>query len=79
MGGGLSGITAALSAAQNGAQVILLEQKEYLGGNSVLSTGDFLLGGTSLQAAQALKTMPMTSINGRSTTAKAKKIRISAG
>ena len=39
VGGGLSGITAALSAAQNGAQVILLEQKEYLGGNSVLSTG----------------------------------------
>ncbi|MSA73236.1 FAD-dependent oxidoreductase [Holdemania massiliensis] len=55
VGGGLSGITAALSAAQNGAQVILLEQKEYLGGNSVLSTGDFLLGGTSLQAAQGIE------------------------
>lgn len=55
VGGGLSGIAAALSAAQNGAQVILLEQKEYLGGNSVLSTGDFLLGGTSIQKEQGIE------------------------
>jgi flavocytochrome c len=49
VGGGLAGITAAINAVQAGGNVILLEAKEYAGGNSVLSTGTFQLGGTNIQ------------------------------
>ncbi len=38
-GGGLAGLTAALSAAENGAQVTLLEKGDDLGGSFVLSGG----------------------------------------
>jgi fumarate reductase flavoprotein subunit len=55
IGGGLSGSSAAISAVQNGGNVILLEEKEYLGGNSVLSTGTFLLGGTSIQKSLGIE------------------------
>ena len=50
VGAGLAGVTAALSAKDNGGDVILLEQKGYIGGNSVMSTGTFIFGGTSIQA-----------------------------
>lgn len=50
VGAGQAGITAALSAKDNGGDVILLEQKAYVGGNSVMSTGTFIFGGTSIQA-----------------------------
>ena len=60
VGGGLAGITAAISAVQQGGNVILLEEKEYLGGNSVLSTGTFLLGGTSIQKNLGLEDDPDT-------------------
>lgn len=55
VGGGLAGITTAISAVQNGGNVILLEAKDYLGGNSVLSTGTFLLGGTTIQENLGIK------------------------
>lgn len=55
VGGGLAGISAAISATENGGNVILLEYKEYLGGNSVLSTGNYLLGGgNSIQTANGI-------------------------
>lgn len=61
VGGGLAGVTAAISAAQNGGNVILLEQKEYLGGNSVLATGLFLLGGgTEIQKELGIEDDPDT-------------------
>jgi|GEM_PF-1940886 len=50
VGGGFSGLCAAISAAQNGKTVILLEQKSYLGGNAVVAENVFLLGNTSIQA-----------------------------
>lgn len=60
VGGGLAGITAAISAKQNGGDVILLEEKEYLGGNSVLSTGTFIFGGSSVQAGLGIVDDPDT-------------------
>jgi fumarate reductase flavoprotein subunit len=63
VGGGLAGITAALSAVENGGNVILLEAKEYLGGNSVLSTGTFIFGGTSIQADLGIEDDPDTFYN----------------
>jgi fumarate reductase flavoprotein subunit len=49
VGGGLAGLAAAVSAAENGAKVVLLEKSAALGGNSLLSTGSLFLGGTRLQ------------------------------
>lgn len=60
IGGGLAGMTAAISAAENGGDVILLEAKEYLGGNSVLSTGTFIFGGTTIQADLGIEDDPDT-------------------
>ena len=60
VGGGLAGITTAISAVQNGGNVILLEAKEYLGGNSVLSTGTFLLGDTFIQEGLGIEDDPDT-------------------
>ncbi len=60
IGGGLAGMTAAISAAENGGDVILLEAKEYLGGNSVLSTGTFIFGGTTIQANLGIEDDPDT-------------------
>lgn len=39
VGGGLSGLTAACSAAQNGAKVALIEKQAFLGGTTMLATG----------------------------------------
>lgn len=63
VGGGLAGITAALSAAENGGNVILLEEKEYLGGNSVLSTGSFIFAGTSIQAGLGIEDDPQAFVD----------------
>ena len=63
VGGGLAGISAAISAVQNGGDVILLEEKEYLGGNSVLSTGTFIFGGSSIQAGLGIEDDPDTFYN----------------
>ncbi|MEF9839789.1 MAG: FAD-dependent oxidoreductase, partial [Lachnospiraceae bacterium] len=39
IGGGASGLTAAIAAARNGAQVLIIEQKDRLG-KKILSTGN---------------------------------------
>jgi len=54
VGAGLAGLNAALTAAQNGKSVILLEQNAYVGGNALISEGIFLLGGTSIQEGLAV-------------------------
>jgi flavocytochrome c len=58
VGGGLAGITAAISAKQNGGDVILLEQHEYLGGNTTMAVGTFIFGGTSIQKAAGITDTP---------------------
>lgn len=60
VGGGLAGVTAALKAQENGSDVILLEEKEFVGGNSVLSTGTFIFGGSSIQAGLGIEDDPDT-------------------
>lgn len=51
VGGGLAGVTAAIKIAQAGGDVLLLERKEFLGGNAAHATGTVLIGPTSIQAA----------------------------
>lgn len=51
VGGGLAGSCAAIAAAQEGLSVIVLEALQFTAGNSSLSTGLFLLNGTSIQEA----------------------------
>lgn len=45
VGGGGAGLAAAVSAAENGASVILIEKMPFLGGNTTLSTGVIYAGG----------------------------------
>lgn len=49
VGGGLAGVCAAVTAAENGADVVLLEREPELGGSTVLSGGFFALTGTPMQ------------------------------
>lgn len=58
IGGGMAGMVTALSCVQNGLSTILLEQKEFLGGNALAATGTYLLGNTSVQAAQDIEDDP---------------------
>lgn len=46
VGAGLTGLTAALTAEQNGAKVALLEKLGIVGGTSVFSSGNFLAAST---------------------------------
>lgn len=55
VGGGLAGATAAIAARQGGANVILLEALDFTAGNSSLSSGNLLLGGTSVQASAGIE------------------------
>lgn len=49
-GGGMAGLTAAISARQNGAKkVLLLEKAPFLGGHSVMSGAGYYIGGTDIQ------------------------------
>lgn len=63
VGGGMAGMSAALSCVQNGLSTILLEQKEFLGGNALTATGTYLLGNTSVQKAQGIEDDPETFYN----------------
>ena len=58
VGAGLAGLTAAIRAQENGADVILLEKMSFTGGNSKLSSGAFFLGGTEIQAAAGVEDTP---------------------
>lgn len=57
-GGGAAGWSAALSAAQAGATVLLCEKLAESGGSSALSGGCLALAGTDLQAAQGVADSP---------------------
>ena len=46
VGAGLAGLTAALTAEQQGAKVALLEKQGIVGGTSIFSSGNFLAAGT---------------------------------
>jgi fumarate reductase flavoprotein subunit len=58
VGGGLAGLTAAVSAAEKGAKVVLLEKSAALGGNSLLATGIIYVGGTRLQKEAGIQDSP---------------------
>ncbi|MGN1389857.1 MAG: FAD-dependent oxidoreductase [Bulleidia sp.] len=58
VGGGVAGMMTALSCKQNGLSVILLERKEFLGGNGLTATGTYLLGDTTVQQAQGIEDSP---------------------
>jgi fumarate reductase flavoprotein subunit len=49
IGGGIAGLSAALSAASDGGNVLLVEAAKSLGGSSALSTGVLYAAGTSVQ------------------------------
>jgi fumarate reductase flavoprotein subunit len=51
IGAGLAGNTAALSAAESGARVLLVEKGAQYGGSSVKAGGGMLFAGTDVQAA----------------------------
>ena len=54
IGGGVAGFCAALSAAEAGADVILLEKRNHYGGSTVLSGGGFAFAGTDAQEAAGI-------------------------
>ncbi len=51
IGGGGAGLSAAISATQNGANVVLIEKMSFLGGNTNYATGGLNASETSQQAA----------------------------
>lgn len=51
VGGGGSGLAAAVSAAENGAKVVLLEKNPRLGGTTGIAIGSFTANRTSMQRA----------------------------
>jgi fumarate reductase flavoprotein subunit len=55
IGGGAAGWAGALAAAQNGAEVVLLEKLVESGGSSALSGGCLAFAGTDLQAAAGVE------------------------
>lgn len=58
IGAGLAGHCAALSAAENGAQVALLEKTAKPGGSTLMSAGSFAFSGTDLQRAAGIEDSP---------------------
>lgn len=55
IGGGLAGFCAALSAAQAGLQVVVLEKTAQTGGSSAMSGGCLAFAGTDLQRAHGIE------------------------
>ena len=55
VGGGLAGFSAALSAAQAGQQVLVLEKTGQTGGSSAMSGGCLAFAGTDLQRAHGIE------------------------
>jgi fumarate reductase flavoprotein subunit len=58
VGAGLAGFTAALTAAEQGVEVLLCEKQDEVGGSTVMSGGSFCFTGTDLQAAQGIEDSP---------------------
>lgn len=58
IGAGLSGLSASVRAAEQGADVLLLEKMAYAGGNCILSTGILQAAGTKLQAQAGIEDSP---------------------
>ena len=58
VGGGLAGFCAALQAAQDGYEVILLEKQSETGGSSVLSGGCLAFAGTDMQREAGIDDSP---------------------
>ncbi len=55
VGGGLAGFAAALTAAEAGAQVTLIEKLAEFGGSSAICGGSFAFAGTDLQRASGIE------------------------
>lgn len=58
IGAGLAGLSAALEAAEAGANVLVLEKLAETGGSSAMSGGCLAFAGTDLQAAQGVQDSP---------------------
>ena len=58
VGGGASGLAAAISAATEGAKVLLTEKNPYLGGSARLSVGSINAAGSSLQKRVGITDTP---------------------
>ncbi len=58
IGGGISGYSAALSAVEAGAEVILVEKTGASGGSAVLSGGSFAFAGTDMQRDAGIDDSP---------------------
>ena len=58
VGSGFSGLSAAIEARTNGADVLCIEKMAIVGGNSVLSAGGFAAPGNDLQVAAGIKDSP---------------------
>ena len=58
VGSGMAGLSAAVEAAADGAEVLLVEAATALGGVSRLSTGIMMAAGTSLQRANGFEDTP---------------------
>lgn len=58
IGSGFAGLAAAVSAAETGAKVAVLEKMAFVGGNSSLSGGMIAVPGSSVQKAQGIDDKP---------------------
>jgi len=58
VGGGGSGLAAAMSAAERGAEVLLLEKQPHLGGATGIAVGSFTASGTALQQKAGIDDNP---------------------
>ncbi len=58
VGGGGSGLAAAVSAAEEGARVALFEKRPTLGGTTGIAVGSFTAAGTRMQQAQGIVDSP---------------------
>ena len=58
VGGGMAGLSASISAAESGADVILVEKMASLGGASITCGGELLAAGTDMQKEQGIEDSP---------------------
>lgn len=58
IGSGFAGLAAAISAAENGAKVVVLEKMQVAGGNSSRSGGMMAIPGSSVQKEQGIEDSP---------------------